>query len=236
MVINEELKLEMAAYAQSKSPEEACGLIAGGRFVPCVNIHPQPVDGFAIAAKDYAKLEDHGIETVFHSHGGFNSNFSKHDIQSCKAINLPWAMYCTGANSWQFMDPTGNAPYINRPWLYGIYDCYGLVRDYFKNEFAIILDDYKRGEEFEWKSMEWQMFERNFRQQGFGEISKEEIKKGDVLLMQLQANFANHVGVFHHPLQKIFYQHLLERPSEATVYGGYWEKNTIKILRHGSLW
>jgi proteasome lid subunit RPN8/RPN11 len=234
-MIAEHLHAEMAAYAHGKAPEEACGIIAGGRFFPTPNAHPNPMQNFAIDAKQYAKLEKKGIEAIFHSHLGFAEAFSMHDIQSCKAINLPWIMYCVGANSWHEMDPTGAAPYLERPWIYGIYDCYGLVRDYFKNELEIILDDYQRGAEFEWTSPEWRMFEKNFRGQGFREIGDASPAKGDVLLMQLQANSPNHVGIIHSPSQNVFYQHLLNRLSEANVYGGYWQKCTTKILRHEAL-
>jgi proteasome lid subunit RPN8/RPN11 len=227
------LKDELRAHAQSKPEEETCGIIAGGKFFPCSNIHSSPIDNFGIDAKDYARLEELGIEAIFHSHTGFNDTFSRHDIASCKAINLPWVMYCIGANSWHEMDPTGNAPLLERPWIYGIYDCYGLVRDYFRKEYNILLDDYDRGEEFEWASSEWRMFEKNFAAQGFREA--EGLRKGDVLLMQLQANFPNHVGVMHAPDQNIFYQHLLGRLSEANVYGGYWQKCMVKILRHKEL-
>jgi cell wall-associated NlpC family hydrolase len=133
------------------------------------------------------------------------------------------------------MDPTGNAPFLERPWLYGIYDCYGLLRDYYRREFSIELDDYDRGEEFEWKSSEWRMFEKNFEGQGFREVGDGQARKGDMLLMQLQADFPNHVGVMHSPEQNVFYQHLLDRLSEASVYGGYWRKNTVKVLRHREL-
>lgn len=228
-------KAEMAAYAQSKAPEEACGIITSDKFLPCKNEHPRPLESFAIGAKAFAKAEKRGIEAIFHSHLGMENYFSKHDIKSCKASNLPWVMYCTGTNSWHEMDPTGNAPYIGRPWLYGMYDCYGLVRDYYAREFGILLDDYERGDEFEWKSPEWRMFERNFTGQGFVDIGSSDLRKGDILLMQLQAGFANHVGVVHSPSQNLFYQHLLDRLSEASIYGGYWQKNTIKILRHKEL-
>jgi len=230
----QELKTELKAYAQTKPEEEVCGIIAGGQFIPCANIHSSPSDNFGIAAEDYARADKLGIEAIFHSHTGFNNRFSAHDIKSCKTINLPWVMYCLGTNSWHEMNPTGGAPYLERPWIYGMYDCYGLVRDYYRGEFGIVLDDYERGDEFEWKSSEWRMFEKNFRLQGFSEIDGD-IQKGDVLLMQLQANFPNHVGVFHNPSHNIFYQHLLDRLSEATVYGGYWQKNTVKILRHREL-
>ncbi len=229
------LKAEMAAYAHEQAPAEACGIIAGGQFFPCKNVHPRPLESFAIEAKDYASLESLGIEAIFHSHLGFDGRFSMHDIKSCKASKLPWVMYCTGANSWHEIDPTGNAPCLERPWIYGIYDCYGLMRDYFKQQFSIILDDYERGEEFEWKSPEWRMFEKNVTGQGFRDIGDSPLRQGDVLLMQLQADFPNHVGVIHSPSENIFYQHLLARLSEANIYGGYWQKCTTRILRHREL-
>jgi proteasome lid subunit RPN8/RPN11 len=229
------LKAELAAYAHSKAPEEACGIIAGGKFFPCKNAHPHPLESFAIDARAFAKAEKVGIEAIFHSHLGMENQFSRHDIKSCKQLGLPWVMYCTGTNSWHEMDPTGNAPYLGRPWIYGIYDCYGLFRDYYIKEFGIVLSDYERGDEFEWTSPEWRMFEKNVTDQGFREISDGRLQKGDMLLMQLQANFPNHVGVVHSPSQNVFYQHLLGRLSEANVYGGYWQKCTTKILRHQEL-
>lgn len=228
------LKQEMGAYAHSIEGE-ACGIIAGGKFWPCKNIHSSPLENFAIDAKDYANLDGLEVEAIFHSHPGFNDAFSRHDIIACKQINVPWVMYCTGANSWHHMDPTGNAPYLERPWLYGIYDCYGILKDYHQREFSIYLDDYERGQEFEWKSGEWRMFEKNFKKQGFIEIGDLPMQKGDMILMQLQADFPNHVGVVHSPTENIFYQHLLGRLSEANIYGGYWQKNTIKVLRHKEL-
>jgi proteasome lid subunit RPN8/RPN11 len=233
MLNHNHLKSELAAYAHSLAPQEACGLVAGNQFHPCRNIHPEPEQHFAIDAADYARLEELGIQAVFHSHTGFNARFSSHDIRSCKQVGLPWVMYCAGANSWHEMDPTGNAPYLERPWIYGIYDCYGLVRDYYRREFDVVLDDYERGDEFEWTSPEWRMFEKNFRAQGFEEVS-DAPRRGDVFLMQLQANYPNHVGILHEPERNVFYQHLLNRLSEASIYGGYWQKCTVRILRHRS--
>lgn len=235
-MIWEHLKGEMASWAAECSPEEACGIIAGGKFYPCQNIHPSPLEHFAISAEDYARLDPLGIEAIFHSHLYFTENkFSRHDIVSCKQINVPWIMYCLPANSWHYVDPTGDASYLERPWIYGVYDCYGLVRDYYHREFSIELDDYERGEEFEWQSSEWRMFEKNFKGQGFVPVDNGNFQKGDILLMQIQAGFPNHVGVIHSPAQNIFYQHLLDRLSEANIYGGYWQKNTVQVLRHQEL-
>jgi proteasome lid subunit RPN8/RPN11 len=229
------LKAAMQAHALSRPDEEVCGLIAAGQYWPCKNVHSQPNRFFAIEAKDYVRVEKEGpIEGVFHSHIDSSSKFSPEDIAACKQGGVPWMMFCLGTSEWTFADPTGDTPYLGRPWIYGIYDCYSLFRDFYRREFGIELADYERGAEFEWASPEWRMFEKNVKDQGFVEV-EEPSQKGDMLLMQLQAPFPNHTGVLVNPSRNLFYHHLLDRFSEETVYGGYWAKHTNKVLRHREL-
>ena len=229
------LRGELIAHSFREAPREACGLIVSGKYVPCKNAHATPESNFAIEAKEYARAEKRGtIEAIFHSHPGDYNKFSTHDATACRASNLPWVMYCMATDDWHYADPTGNAPYEGRQWHYGIHDCYSLARDFHRREFNIELSDFDRGEEMEWTNPEWNMFERNFANQGF--ISCDgALQKGDMLLMHLQAPLPNHVGVFLDANTNIFYQHLLGRLSEANVYGGYWAKNTSKVLRHKEL-
>ena len=229
------LRAEMRAHALANPEEEVCGLIAGGQYVPCLNVHSSPSLNFAIDAKSYADAEAIGeIEGVFHSHPGFIGGFSRHDVEACKASNVPWIALAVGLNQWHTMSPCGSAPYIGRPWIYGIYDCYGLFRDFYKNEFGIVLDDFERGKALEWNSPEWRMFEKNVERQGFVEIEKLE-KKGDMILMQLQCQFVNHIGVLAEPNANVFYHHLLDRLSEDNIYGGSWAKCTRRLMRHREL-
>lgn len=229
------MKGPMRDHALSSPSQEVCGLIAGGQYFPCSNKCEEPSKFFAIDANDYAKAEAFGpIEAVFHSHVGRNNKFSPEDVKACKAMGVPWIIFCIGTSEWLYADPTGDSPYIGRPWVYGIYDCYSLLRDFYKREFNIELADYERGAEFEWASPEWRMFEKNIKDQGFVEIEGAS-QKGDMLLMQLQAPFPNHTGVLVKPSRNIFYHHLLDRLSEETVYGGYWAKHTNKVLRHKEL-
>jgi proteasome lid subunit RPN8/RPN11 len=225
----------MKIHAMQCFPEEACGLIVNNEYLPCNNVHSLPLNYFAIDAKDYAKASAKGdIQAIFHSHPNLLNSFSSHDIAACKQSELPWVLYCTGANQWVEIDPSGKAPYLGRPWQYGIYDCYALMKDFYGREFNIILDDFDRGEEGEWENPEWQMFEKNVEQQGFIDCDGP-IRKGDMLLMQMQASFPNHAGFIVSPASNIFYQHLMGRISEQNVYGGYWAKVTNRILRHKDL-
>lgn len=225
----------MKIHAMQCFPQEACGLIVNNEYLPCDNMHSLPLEYFAIDAKDYAKASVKGdIQAVFHSHPNQLNNFSAHDIEACKHSKLPWILYCTDTNEWAEIDPSGNAPYLGRPWQYGIYDCYALMRDFYNREFGIVLDDFNRGEEGEWENPEWRMFEKNIEQQGFIDCNGP-LKKGDMLLMQLQSRFPNHAGFMVAPSSNIFYHHLMGRISEQNVYGGYWAKVTNRILRHRDL-
>jgi proteasome lid subunit RPN8/RPN11 len=229
------LQNEIRAHALSVLPEESCGLIVNNKYIPCKNYHSSPLSNFAISAKDYAKAERKGnIQAIVHSHPEGFTGFSKHDVVSCKQSNLPWLLYCLQSNEWHYVDPTGEAPLVGRPWVYGIYDCYAILKDYFQQAFAIELDDFPRGEEGEWESPDWRMFEKNFADQGFVPVNEAE-KPGDFILMQLQAPFPNHAGVLVRPNENVFYHHLMGRFSEEAVYGGYWKKCTSQVLRHRSL-
>jgi proteasome lid subunit RPN8/RPN11 len=228
------IKQGVANHAHKAAPEEACGVVVNGKVIELKNAHPEPEKNFAITAADYARMEDIGdIEAIYHSHPlNHAKGFSKFDIKSCKQSNIPWILFDNKSGDFYYADPTGNAPYEGRQWIYGIHDCYAILRDFYRREFGIVLDDFPRGDELEWKQDEWRMFERHYADQGFVETEKAD-RKGDFLLMQVGAPSPNHAGVL---LQDgTFYHHLMNRRSERTVYGGYWAKITTKVLRHKDL-
>jgi proteasome lid subunit RPN8/RPN11 len=228
------VKSAIAGHARQCFPEEACGLVVNGQVIPCKNAHPSPLTDFAILAQDYARIEKKGIiEAIYHSHPSGPDQFSSADIKACKQSNIPWILFNAESGNFLQADPSGNAPYEGRPWVYGVFDCYAILRDFYKREFNVELDDFERGAEMEWERDEWRMFERNWAHQGFIEIDKPE-KKGDFLLMQINAPSPNHAGVISEDGWS-FYHHLIGRQSEKSVYGGYWAKMTTTVLRHRKL-
>lgn len=228
------LKQQIVADCRKRAPEEACGFIVDGVLMPCKNRHPDPKNHFAIAAEDYALAEEQGdIECVYHSHSNGNAQFSVHDVQVCKQTNLPWFLYEPKTSTCVYADPTGNAPYVGRDWAYGIQDCYSLLRDFYRREFGIRLDDFERGENGEWERGGWTMFVDNYESQGFVKIQGPE-RKGDFLLMQIDAGSPNHAGVMAGE-GNVFYHHLMDRQSQTSVWGNYWAKRTVYVLRHRDL-
>ncbi len=229
--LSHSLKRAIAFQASQCAPEECCGFIVNGELMPCKNIHDSPTTNFAISAEDYVKAEESGvIEAIYHSHVGGMDGFSMHDAKACKESNIPWVMIQLPTHKFHYIDPTGSAPYEGREWCYGVSDCYSLFRDFYAREFNIHLDDFERGEDEEWLNPDWRMFADNYAAQGFYEVGRAE-QKGDMLLMRLQAPGPNHVGVMNGN-GACFYHHLSNRLSESAVYGGYWAKVTVKVLRH----
>ena len=233
-MISFSIKQAIAGEARKAAPHECCGLVVNGQIVPCVNSSPSPSDYFTIAAEDYVRASKLGeIEAVYHSHVDGIRGFSRPDIAACKQSGLPWIVFHAPSGDFFYANPTGSAPYEGRQWIYGIHDCYAIVKDFYQQEFGIVLDDFERGEEMEWESKGWTMFVDNYSQQGFYETEKPE-RKGDILLMQVGAPSPNHVGVMTGQ-DNSFYHHLMDRVSEKSVYGGYWAKVTTKTLRHRSV-
>lgn len=230
-MISISLKQAIAAEARKAAPEECCGFIVNGSIVPCQNVASSPNDFFAIAAEDYAKISETGdIEAIYHSHVDGVRGFSTPDVATCKQSGLPWVVFHLPSGDFFYADPLGKAPYEGRQWIYGIHDCYAILRDFYKREFGIELDDFDRGEENEWEDKNWTMFTDNYSQQGFYEVDAPQ-QKGDFLLMQIGAPSPNHAGVMSGD-GNAFYHHLMGRLSEKSVYGGYWAKVTAKVLRH----
>jgi cell wall-associated NlpC family hydrolase len=182
------------------------------------------------------------ILAVYHSHTNGNNKFTPADARACKTLNIPLILYDVIGNQFKYLDPTGGAPYLGREFCYGLYDCYSLVRDYYANEFDIILDDFERFEVMkdgilDWNLEGWDRFVANYPNQGFIDVDRYgELKHGDILLMQIGgAKSANHVALVTDPIEGIFIHQLYNQPSCQAVYGSPWDTYTIKVLRHQKL-
>ena len=237
MELTEELKEEILKHAQSNPEEEVCGLIIirKGRYKyhPCKNISEVPRQCFMLAPDDYAKAEEIGeVVSVIHSHPYENPAPSEGDRVACEKAGVPWHIVNPQTEAWGYCEPEGfELPLIGRPFNYGIIDCYSLVRDWYKAELNIELRDYFRNGIW-WENGE-NVYVDNFKNEGFHEVYLDEIKRGDVIMMQLEASVPNHLAVWLGCDQQIIH-HLQNRLSSRDLYGGYYQKNTAKIVRHNS--
>ncbi len=118
---------------------------------------------------------------------------------------------------------------LERPFVLGHFDCWGLVMSYFRQTHGIELHDYRV--DYPW----WENdYPDNFYQDCWYECGFREFdgppKPGDMVIMQVQADKWNHAGILLEG--NMLLHHLYGHLSQRVPYGGYWQERTMKILRH----
>lgn len=236
MKLSTALKNKILNHAKAEDPRESCGVIyiAKGkyRYFPCKNIAATPDEHFILDPADYAIAEDRGeIVAIVHSHPITPPNPSQADQISCNNSALPWIIVNPKTEQWGLCEPTDfELPYVGRQFVFGVVDCYSLVRDWYKREWAIELDDFDRRDGF-WNRGE-NLYVENYQGQGFRRVTFNELQYGDLILMQLGAELPNH-GAIYLGDQQILH-HVQGRLSSRDVFGGYYVKSTAMVLRHES--
>jgi len=230
------------ADAERAWPRECCGvvIIARGRqrYVPCANI-ASGNSHFAIKPEDYAAAEEAGeITHIVHSHPGMSPLPSEADLVGCERSGLPWIIVNWPTGAIHTFAPTGyQAPLVGRNFSHGILDCYSLIRDYYRCELSLDIPDFERDEEWWLKERNAKgsnLYLDNFGQAGFGPVAAEDtMQKHDVLLMQIGSVVPNHAAVYIG--DGCILQHCMNRLSSRDIYGGYWQRSTVKVVRHRSL-
>jgi proteasome lid subunit RPN8/RPN11 len=228
---NKQLAME---HARDESPRESCGLllIRKGREVyrRCRNIGVG-TDQFVIHPEDFAQADVQGhIVGVVHSHPGLPPTPSQADRVACEVSGLPWHIVSFPSGQWSQIEPSGYvAPLVGREWSHGVLDCYALLRDWFKLERGVELPNFTRFDDW-WKRGE-NLYLDNFEKVGFAQVKPEEIQMGDCILMQVASPVPNHAAVYLG--DGLILHHLQGRLSSRDVYGGYWQKVTTHVIRHG---
>tara|TARA_R100000773_G_scaffold25351_1_gene22151 strand:+ start:2288 stop:2989 length:702 start_codon:yes stop_codon:yes gene_type:complete len=223
------------AHAKEQDPKESCGLLieikGKEKYYPCKNLSNWSNQCFIIDPVDYAKAEDSGkILAVIHSHPTTQPIASQADMISCEDSNLPWHIVNPKTEQWGYYEPSGyKAPLIGRHWVWGVTDCWALVRDWYKEKKGIILKDWDRPitpEEF----IADPMFERCASDTGFRQLKPDEkLENGDLLFMSIMTSGLNHVAIF---IDGDVLHHLADRISCREPYNLWLLKCTGMRLRY----
>ena len=191
--------LDAKAHARDEFPKESCGLIVSGRYVPCFNYATDPLNDFEIAPQAYLKAATQGvIEAVVHSHPNGLAYPSLHDMEQQIATAVPWIIL--PLNDSIVLDPVAfgdqlpRAPLLNRPFVWGVFDCYSLIRDFYLLNHGVELPNVPR--EDQWWNKGQDLYQDYLKPSGFREISMREAKPGDGFLMKfLSSTRLNHAGL-----------------------------------------
>lgn len=223
-------EIAIAEYENGK--RECCGLLLyGGDIVGCDNQAVNPSTEFTIKSSTYASLETKwGVRAIFHSHTNGNGNFSAADIDLVNRTQKPLILYSVETNEFKAVDPSGKTPLIGRDFVYGIYDCFSLVCDYYASEKQINLPHYPRSSDRPvWDAAMWDWIDTEYQKVGFVEVKRPEI--GDVIAMSIggRAKGINHLAVYTGTGK--FLHQLSGRKSCEELWGAVWAGYTIKFLR-----
>lgn len=223
----------MLAFAASAGTAEACGLVLDtGRVYPCRNLAADPLTQFRIDPVDYAAAERlGGVVGVWHSHPDATADPSLVDLAMCERTALPWHIVSHPGGDYRYVEPSGwRAPYLARPYCYGVFDCWELVRDWYAAERGQALGRSPAAALDGWWERGENVLERDAARFGFARVSGPP-QRGDIIMMQIRASVANHVALWLG--DGAILHHLRDRQSETHLFGGYWERCAVGVWRHG---
>ena len=228
---------EALIHAKDQEPKEAVGLVLNIRgklkYYPCNNLAITDHQCFILDPEDYVKSDNIGnILGIFHSHPVNPPTPSQADKVSCEASGLPWYIVNPTSEEWSYLEPCGyEPPLLGRQWVWGVTDCWSLVRDWYKENKNINLKDWDRPltpQEFN----DNPLFEQCANDTNFRELeTNERLVDGDVLLMSIMYPTLNHVALF---FQGDVIHHLTDRLSCREPYSEWLLKCTGKRYRYVS--
>jgi len=223
--MNEYIKEKVKAHALRVAPEECCGFICVNPLgditvFECENKEFNKNNRFQIDPKMNVEAERFGtIVAFYHSHASDeNLNLSPHDLDASFESCIPALLYVVPQDIWKFNVPTTYepAPLIGRPFVFGIWDCFTIVRDYCLMHKNILLGSYFEPTKEELKTSD--CFDRCSVNEKFEVIPLEQIREGDVMLFRTKEFTGFHLGIYlgnnefmHQPLKSISCVNQLER-------------------------
>lgn len=196
MFINDNLKLQIKEHALREYPKECCGLIisSGDKLLTysCKNISSNPLIHFELSPLDYIRAYDQGknkIIGVYHSQE--NDNLSSLDILN--STNHKYYSIVYSYKNDRFFEITDKhfkyKKYLGKEFYIGKQDCFSLIQEFYKNEYNIIINDYKRNDD--WYTINPNIIIENYKKEGFIETTKENLQEGDIILFRFK-----HFGIY----------------------------------------
>lgn len=121
---------------------------------------------------------------------------------------------------------------VGRPFTgLGRDDCFKLVRDFFRDNFSIVIRDYARP--CDWSSDELDLMRLCHRREGFDILTDwraPDLRPADLLCVAVGEANPNHFAVFVGDNQIV--HHLYGKMSRVEPFRDFWRNKTSFVLRH----
>ncbi len=219
-------------------PNELCGFVVNSKWVQLDNHHKDPVDNFKILSKNFIKYKDDNIQAVIHSHTITKQcknntvdprSPSIADQVSWKNTDLPWGILATDgetATDLIWLDDNNRPPLLGRSFIYGVYDCWSIIRDWYWMNYDIDLLNIPRDHGWDYRGEN--LYEDNLEACGLYHVSSADVHIGDILFFKLGCSFYNHAAVYIGD-NKIIH-HFANRLSEECNYSK-WQQRASGYMR-----
>ena len=119
---------------------------------------------------------------------------------------------------------------LGKEFFHGKNDCYGIVREFYRDNYGILLPNYARPND--WWDFGFDMYRERFMKNGFYVLNchPSEYQIGDVYLMAIQSPYMNHAGIIVENGQML--HHLGGQISTVTPYRSLFKNTTVAVVRH----
>lgn len=220
---------EIYAHAEEEHSKECCGVVtAAGDVVRLENVAKNPHSSFCISAQDYLKYAG-GAMFAYHSHPDRPAAASEADLEWVERCRIPLMIVSWPQGDIRMIgDPCKGRALEGRPFIYGVYDCYSLVQDYYSRHFDYTLPTVTRPRFNWWESGELDPFMEGADRSGLVDANTPE--PGDMLMFQFNgAKVTNHTGVYVG--DDMLLHHRLLSLSTLSQYDETYRNATTRILR-----
>lgn len=246
MQLTDKNKREILDHFAVEYPNECCGLIVDGEYVPCDNL-ARGEHEFKIHPREIVRHRK-GLQAIVHSHPHTTAALSPFDKQQLQAFNIPWVI--TDGKDFRIHDPAAApVPLIGRSFIPGVQDCLTLVQDYYERELGIIIEDVPRCPSRYKDPTKPNMIDLHFERLGF---EKRQLKGGlqphDVVVTETDTpGHGDHFMIFLGGYQiqsedtvplsgtDLVLQQLRDQISGRTSFTHRWQTKTQFVLRYKGL-
>lgn len=115
-----------------------------------------------------------------------------------------------------------------RPYIEGRQDCYGIVRDYYREAWGLWLPNFARPTRF-WEDPHLDLYAR-YRDVGFEPVFDSRFEIGDAVLMPIRTAMNSHAGVI--VADNLMLHHFVGELSAVVSLRPKWERRVTVHLRH----